>query len=432
MTLPPVTPPAPAGWGEDVASFLAHHGYFAVTPHIRSSDFYLCLTDPFRYYVERRYGLRSAFDSPAALVHGSWMHTCFEVDDFTQPVLSYEQLMARIRPTLEARLAELKVLIDTFNMSPETGRRILDTEEQDAQLVATWYTAARTIPFGHYRNFAHFLGNPNFRILEREFPITVPGPDSSWPSFSGRMDSLLYRTDTNLLYVVDYKSTAKSCVQRLSVCPAEFQTHHYARLLLAVLPSVREKHNLPADVRIGGVIHIAVRKPTIKLSSEDRSYKIVDFTPSRGPNKGITRPQYEYEGEPSFTNYLKRVTEQYTATGRYVSDHVDRQKDPWVNTSFTPAHRPNPYASPGILDSEMDFRYNTMSELIKRYATSPLRPDAFPQNPLTLVASFADRLTPWGALALTHPKSWPSVIRDERLIITHRDEHNHDDKSNNP
>lgn len=424
------TPPAPpSDWGQSLTAWLEHHGHIATTPHIRASDYYTCATDPFRYYVERRLGLQSAFAYSEALRHGSWLHKCIELDPFTTD-WTLAQWTVALTPYINARKAELEVVCDTFNIHGDARAAILLREEQDALTVAAWYSAERAVPIGTTKPFKDFISNPNYKIVGRELGLRVKNPvDPSHPDLAGRVDLLYLNTLNNSLIILDAKSTAKVTSVRLAGCGWEYATLHYIHLLDACLKSGL-LHNLmpslPPDVTIGGMVHVAFEKPEIRLSSMDRDCTQIEVTPSRGKNKGVSRTENVYSGEPKFINFQRRVQDWVFSTGDYLHLRTERSVDPVVNMSWTPAHSSSASPFPGVLDPVRREHFLKKYQIIAQYATASPEPNNFPVNDQTLVDPFSKRYTAWGALAVSRPASWPEVIRQNRLVTTHREDPLHE------
>lgn len=424
MTSPTFVPP-PSDWGISLAAWLHHHGHIPITPHIRASDYYTCTTDPFRYYVERRLGLASAFSYSEALRHGSWLHKCLELDPFTVS-WSLAQWTNALRPHIAARQSELIVVCDTFNIHGDARASILRREEEDALTVAAWYMAERSVPIGNSKSFAQYLANPNYEILSRELGLRVPNPfDPALPDLAGRIDLLFLNKLNNNLIIVDAKSTAKATSVRLAGCAWEYGTLHYIHLLQESLLTGllhRLLPSLPIDIKVGGMVHVAFEKPLIRLSDKDRDAETVDFTPQSGKNKGITRQEIRYSGEPKFSNFQRRVQDWALAENDYLHLRAERSSDPVVNMSWTPAFSSPSHPSPGVLDPSRLLHFRLKHDIIARYATAAPEPYNFPVNDQSLVDPYSKRYTAWGALAVSSPASWPQVIKQERLVTTHRED----------
>jgi hypothetical protein len=60
---------------------------------------------------------------------------------------------------------------------------------------------------------------------------------------------------------------------------------------------ITNKHTLSSQLAARSfdiLLHLAVQKPTIKFGQNDRPSREIEFTPTRGKNKGITRTEREY------------------------------------------------------------------------------------------------------------------------------------------
>lgn len=232
----------------------------------------------------------------------------------------------------------------------------------------------------------------------------------------GRLDLLLWHRDQNTLWIVDAKTTSKSTVARAQTCPFEDQTQFYLYLVNAMLTEGVLAAAYPEYVnektRLGGIRHLIVRKPSIRLSGEDREFT-VDTTPlKRGPRKGQPRNERVYHGEPSFDRYMERVYEWYHATGMYTHEAARRGDDPVVNLSTTPAAVLDDWAL-GELHDRLDVLY--------RYATKAAVPSQFPRCAAGMTTPGSDEPTVYARFYAAHPREWPDLIRQSGLVQSPRD-----------
>lgn len=411
--MPPETPPIPRpDRGRDALPFLAHHGIVPTSPPIRSSDLKLCTSSPFTYYLTRRLGLTKTFSHSEALSRGSWLHKAFELDPLTGTT-SFRDGPAPVlyNHVLQERLGELRIQAKARGLDSETTSTILAREERDAQTALAWYgSAARVTIHPDIGSFRSYLSRPHWRLLAREHTETVPS-HLEGPPLKAVFDTLLHNTVRNELWIVDLKSTSLPPTVRLSLCAYEFQAAHYLHILREALAAGHlTAFNLPDDIRIGGIMHIAIQKPTITFGQNDRPYQLVDFTPSRGKNKGITRQEKEYYGEPSLDIYLTRCDHWFQGTHEFSHLAPTRDSEPPVNISFTPL---------SILDNPLYPSYDARLSLIHSYATCEPTPDNFPYDASEFSAK--GRLTPWGHFAINPVHHWPEIMAREGFIVAHRD-----------
>jgi len=307
----------------------------AVNPLLRSSDL-KGLADPFSWFLRRRLGLSTDLSHSEALTRGSWFHTAFRCwngrwDD--------NKVLSDLEALLDLRLGEISDSLDRRNIDGDRRLAFLEREEQDMRVAYTWFKASRSVrvPQLHGKGnealpWTEWLLQPQFTWLAVESTVRF----STWVA---QPDLLLWHKPQNSVWVVDFKTCSGSPLKRLDGCRNEFQAFHYLSVLREVLATFagRAAWGLPADVRLGGFIHIAVSKPSIEFCGEDRDYTL-DTSPFKsGPRKGQPRNEREFHGEPKLSNYLGRVTEWFTSTGRYAHLAGDRASDPPVNAHIVSA-----------------------------------------------------------------------------------------------
>ena len=423
--MPPETPPVPSPSRSDALPFLAHHGILPRVPSLRSSDFKTVASNPFAYYLTRRLGITRRFSWSAALSRGSWTHKCFELDPLHTPSFTETpNIRSAFHTVLESRLAELSAISTSLSLPSTTHEEILARERNDAETAFAWYATASSLRVSStVRSFRHYLAHPTWRDLGPEITLECPLPSNPSLTLKGVADRLLHNIHTNELWIADLKTTSLDPRDRLSLCSHEFQASHYLSIarLLVTDPSFRSLHDLPDDIRVGGMIHIAMLKPTITLCSDDRPYRLVDFTPSRGPNKGITRQEKEFYGEPSLDHYLARCDRWYKGTHEYSDLAPLRESSPPTNISFTPA---------SILDNPSFPSYTARLNLLTYYATLDPQPDNFPYDATQFQAQ--KKLSPWAPFAICPVEHWPEIMAREGFIIAHRDEDPSDAQEEDP
>lgn len=415
--MPPEIPPLPAPtMGAEAIPFLSHHGIIPRSPTLRSSDFKLASSSPFLYYLTRRLGIARRWAWSAALSRGSWAHKCLELDSFTTHTPGVSTAAHTLfESALTARLDELRAIAASMGTDSATVETILERERLDARTAQAWYSCISSIPISPtHGNFRAYLSRPCWRDLGAEIPITTPHPiDPTAPGLRGTLDRLFHNVHTNQLWILDLKSTALNPRDRLSLCSHEFQTAHYLFILKQLLSDFEflKDHDLPPDVTVGGMMHIAFQKPPLVFGTLDRPCKFVDFTPTRGPNKGITRSEKEYYGEPSSDLFIERCLRWYRGTHEYSHLAPLRELSPPVNISFTPI---------SILDNPAYPSYTARINFLTSYATCEPFPDNFPYDAVQFQTF--KKLSPWAPFALCPVADWPEIMTREGFLIAHRDE----------
>ena len=311
-----------------------HNGVFvnAVTPLLRSSDL-RGLADPFSWFLGRRLGITHALNHSTALSRGSWFHAAFRCWNGRH---SPNETQARMEMLLALRLGELTETCDRLSIDGDRLRAILEREERDALTAVTWFEASRTVPICEGPKgripWTDWLLLPQFRWLDVEPTVVTCG-------MAAQPDLLVHHVPQNSVWIIDLKTCSGSPLERLDGCRAEFQTHHYMRVVQDSLNvrEVRDRWGLDRDVRLGGFVHIAISKPSIEFCDMDRDFT-VDTTPFKtGPRKGQPRNERIYQGEPKLDNYRRRVREWFTSTERYAHLAGERTNDPPVNVSIVSA-----------------------------------------------------------------------------------------------
>jgi hypothetical protein len=384
---------------------------FAISPPIRSSDYDLVCRAPFVYFLCRRLGLVKALRWSAALSRGSWFHEAFK--HMSSPP---HERREKVELALELRQEELFGVCSQLGISAEARREIQARERQDVESTIAWYEAASCTPISsEYGTFLEFLSRPQWQVLARESRLvsSMPGSFSRVIQMVAQPDLLLYHRTQNSVWVVDAKTTSFSPTLRASSCPYEFQTHHYLNITKQLLDRgiLQRTFNLPTDARLGGMIHMIVRKPSIEFGMKDRNFTI-DTTPFKsGPRKGLPKNEKVYFGDPVWQNYLERVRHWYLATDEYESNKPEWATDPPVNLSIV---------SGSIVDDPYQSRqYQAQLRLIRTWATKKPDPRDFP-HPSSLI--HFNKLDDYAPFIMNPPSAWPEIIKQEGWMQIRRDD----------
>jgi hypothetical protein len=398
--------PIPQGYQLDAWHWLDEQGYPARRPPVRSSDYGLCLRDPFRYYLSRRLGLIPPLEWSPALNRGTWFHHVLaHFDD--------EDADTSLRGILLERKAELEEL------AKEAGKDHLPLWEREAKDMTTarawWDSACCKVPMSkEHGTLVDYLRKPCWRVLGREVLLVV----SRIPISIAQADLLLYNEGTNQVWILDAKTCSVAPSVRLATCPIEFQTLHYMAAAWYLMDpdkgaTLQEFYGLPKNATLGGMIHAAVQKCPLEFGREDRPFLEKEHTLLRGPRKGQVEIRREYEGEPTFENYLQRQGEWYTGSGRYSHRRAEIAEDPPVNLSFTYAR--------SALDNVGWSRYGRMISLIHAYAAKDPAPIGFPMNADNLRPFRGSRLSAYAPFYLMPVHFWPDIISRDGFQVVDRD-----------
>ena len=406
----------PLGRGALAAAFLAQSGLPSTVPSIRSSDLNLLLTNPFIYYLTRRLGIARAFSASEALSRGTWFHKIWELDDTNQPTPTIIGLDAAIA----TRRRELASACEACGVIGDTRSSILEDERREAETVRAWYEASSisTIDraFGGWRAY---FSQPMWALLGKEITLSCTNPTIGAVECCPlviQIDGLYYNKRNNQLWINDFKTTSLDPSTRLLICTREFQTQHYLYVLSRCLPQVRATYNLPDNVTIGGMLHTVISKPSIEFGQSDRNFTLEPFTPSRGKNKGITRMEKTYHGDPVYSNYLARVRSWYSSTGDYAHLAPEREARPLCNISTSPMNTPG---GTGVLDEDGLSEYHDRVSFVTSYAKRLPHPSDFLLNTNDLISGKGP--SPFAPFAFSPIRSWPDLLIPNQLVIRPRD-----------
>lgn len=385
----------------NVRHWLESHGIFARRVPIRSSDYRLLRSCPRTYYLSRRLGLVKAFQYSRALSRGSWVHLAFAciLKDPTTRAVELEQAIA-------ARCDELREVCKTLGVSPDKAREMVAREEQDARTSIAWFNAALQVPDGSGRTLTQRFAT--------EWVVVDQEPEIRYEDRLIQPDCIL-RDKAGKVWIVDFKTTGMSTNTRLQTCPLEFQTQHYFHTFF---DKVREEadfamqYGLQSPGDIGGVLHVAVRKPTIEFGMKDRPFTL-DTSPFKsGPRKGEPRNERIYTGEPDPYLYEQRCLDWYM--GRGESSHLEPERitDPCVAISTTSATL--------LLDEDLKSQYNDRLSFIRKYTERVSQPSEFEIGDPVVQHGTP---SPYLPFHLVEPGQWPEVIRIEGFLQRDRDTH---------
>jgi hypothetical protein len=324
-----------------------------------------------------------------------------------------EVALRNMKLLLEKRNEELSEICLNRGIIGEEQTSILVREERDMLTAVAWFEAASTFKIpGKNQTFREYLNANHFRVLGQEVIAKYEHPD--FGTLLAQYDLLLYHEKQEKVFIVDFKTCSESPILRLSTCPIEFQTQHYLQICKYLIDSkiLTKKFDLPPTTGVGGMLHIAVKKPTISFGQRDRDCEVIEHTLTRGPRKGQTEIRRKYFGEPRFENYLKRVKSWYHATDEYEDESPLRVSDPPVNISIT-------YGSV-TKDQSWVHEYHSRLNLVNHYASTFPAPGNFPSS-AGYIRSFS-KLSPFAPFYLTPVTEWPSIIQQEGFIFEDRDE----------
>lgn len=447
--------------GPDTIDFLATSGFPAITPGIRSSDYEHGLTNPFSYYLHRRLGLSAFLAYSDALSHGSWFHTRAELIEEPD-----DRVIEKMDAALGFRNTEIITDCKECSAGFDMQREFIERERNDRDTAWAWFDAARHIvtPDG---TFVDYLTNPDWETIGREVTIEVDHPNFPGTPLIAQFDLLQYNADIHSIRIPDYKTTRIYPKVRMISCPAEFQTWHYMMVLHLVLTRkfpyhIRVGKGSPKliallcrhrerkiELEVSTMDHIIVQKPLIKFGQKDRDYNYI----SEGKRKKVTgtivrgndgfgwivtatsdetlqpiepalgtanedeaiehlheltgkKPEKIHFGEPSRDRYLDRVRDWYIGTDEETK--AERAM-----------HCPVVISRTSMLDQHEQTLYYSRVRSIHNLATREPFPDNFHPAPSKMIDySQPSIMAPFYVMS---PSSWPSLIKQNKILIRHRD-----------
>ena len=398
--MPPPTTPVkyPTSTSDDVRSWLEAHGIFSRRPHIRSSDYRLLRSCPRTYYLSRKLGLVKAFQYSKALTRGSWVHLAFAciLDDPTDRALALEQAIV-------ARCEELREVAKQMGASPEKVREMVAREEIDARTSIAWFNAAMQVPDGSGKTLAQRFAE-DWTVVEQE-------PEILYADCLIQPDCIV-RDKAGKLWIVDFKTTSMSTNARLQTCPLEFQTQHYYYTLSDAMAAQPEMAIQYGGDTVAGVLHVAVRKPSIEFGMKDRPFTLDESPFKSGPRKGEPRNERIYTGEPDPYLYEQRCLDWYMGRGEYSHFEPERLTDPCVAISTTSAEL--------LLAEDLKCEYHDRLSFIRKYTSRTSQPSEFEIGDPVVQHGTP---SPYLPFHMVEPGKWPELILAEGFLQRDRDGH---------
>jgi hypothetical protein len=406
--MPPQTKPIPVPKtdGKDSKEWLEAHGLVARQPAIRSSDYESVLHCPFQYYLSRRLGLVQSLRWSQALSRGSWFHKRFEYYNLLPEVAG-----PRMEEEYEKREKELTEICEVRGIKGESKARVLEREYQDMLCTSAWFDASMNLPVLNGKSFMDKINESYWQHLGTEVVAEYVHPE--FGRMLAQFDMLLYHKEQNSVWIVDLKTTAHNPLDRLQTCPIEFQTQHYMHILHWMLQEqmLTKPFDIPRDSKLGGMMHVAVQKPTIEFGMNDRNFDMYDHELKRGPRKGQIETRKTYHGEPRLENYLERCKRWYRGEGEYESKSVEREHTPPINISTTGA---------STLDTRYTAEYTSRLRFVHSYSTADPVPLNFPKSARHLMQF--GKMSPFAPFYLTPTSEWPGIVSTEGFMVEDRDD----------
>lgn len=355
---------------------------------IRSSDYELYRADPRMYLLRVRLGLTIKGVREGALLDGTMLHAYME---------------SRADPEIMQGIVNKMI-----REHPDDREKIVSSGHH----AWAWGEAAFNTSMGRkYGTPNEFFGK--FRVLADELvmssPFTFIGLENRPIPKVIRVDRLLYDEKTNKVWILDLKSTSSPTPIRMATCPFEFQTRLYTDVGRECMPEIIKAFCLPEDAEFGGMYHLVVQKPSIKFSRNDRPYKEIEKTITRGPRKGAIDIVKEYEGEPSWEIYEQRCRDWYNADGDFAGNAPLFETAPPVALSCTPVE---------AVDVLKDGYHEQVCDIADACIATP-EARLFPPT-CNKVREFRS-LSPMIDFYLTPERAWEAVAQDNEFVQEWRD-----------
>lgn len=454
----PSPPPRPDDLGPFARVYLEHFGLVASSQPIRSSDWNIVCGDPFAYYLSRRLSLKSSVRVVKALSAGSWVHTAME---------------HHADPKREAKLAKLwddfcKNLRDlgrVNNIHGDTINTMIEEEERYRACGLGWWDVVSRLPLpnGH-RLEQMFDPQATTRVVAQEKIVRLSGAYLGVASdVVIQVDKVIVNTANKSIWPADLKSTSWPTIERLSLCPIEFQTQLYTNVFLVLEEAGKLGDHIPElkpylaeGYTVGGMLHFAFQKPTIEFCDKDKPYRWI----SDGKKKGIFGtikpheieprqlqlhllkknspwqvlpegyhseadavaalheicgkiPTKEYEGEPDIRLYIARCEDWFLGRGEYENLADERRASPIVNFSVV---KKELLQTKAMIDC-----FNQRMQLIDHYATCEANPNNFPMHGNPTGYQTKPSASPYFPFYTLPAVDWPNVVRAKHLVQDPRD-----------
>jgi len=433
------------------------------SPAIRASHIN-AISDPFGYFLTVRLGLSNAFAVSEALSRGSWLHKRMELWDAPPKVVGQAA-----SDLLSAREAEIKTTAKELGLTPDDTLHILERARVDQMTAFGWFDAAATlkIPGTNLASGLYEALSPKRYVrLGEEVLAVCPNPISYIDdddeainpnlNIACRFDSILYDKRDNTIWIMDAKTCAVAPVKRAETIPVEFATWHYMFIAGALVKYgvFKEAYpQLPDDVKFGGMIHLLIQKPTIKICGKDRPYvyRIIGKKSGKGGKVSLRKNgkwmiDWIIKGETDENGRMsildKTMTEEEAVNWLHSWAGVKPKKEykeefsndmfldrcrRWYKGEKEFSHRALkllgtevPISLSRTSADSLGFRefeeYFQIINILSNLSNAAPHIHNFPR-----VVRHRSIQNPYTDFYLTPPAAWPEVRRRNRLIYKHRD-----------
>lgn len=355
------------------------HGLEVYRPPVRSSQAQRALANPFQYLLQDRLALRPTEET------------------YAQGIVKREDSSAMQTGTVFHWCLEHLHEPDWYGRAT-----MLPGNEAATRLGITMARACTSLkPWGLHRNLLEWLNDR--QTLAKEYPLAWHNP-LLHVSCYGLVDRLVYHHGA--VWILDYKTTSMSPMDRARRCAFDFQTQHYMAGVLSNWLKILQEFDLPSDTRFGGFQHVIVQRPPLKMGPADRPFRAEIHTLKSGPRKGQQEVRRIYlSDQPDPDLYFQRVFEWYVGSGYYADRSVllhDQAHYPLLVKTTTP----------DSLGDGWTYEYNAVLQRFALVQTAPVNDNwqtFFPRVP----GRFLEQ--PWEAFYDHHPSEWKRLTEMYKL-----------------
>jgi len=422
-----------------IEEILESAGLHIETPYVRSSDYGLVLNDPFRYFLSRRIGLTRAAGWSEALSRGSWFAERMLYAHHPDPSKPLAKKLAQ-------RFDEIRAIASKFSWGPDRLKGYLETEQKNYACAMGWWEAAMTLEMANGFTYQTYFARDGWEWLGSELVATAT---IGGIPCRAQFDHLYFDSKRQKLWVVDDKTTSYDPNTRVQVCPNEFQSQLYCGIAeeLLIDGTLSEKFGIPETATLGGMYHVAFKKPTIDFGSKDRPYRLIS-NGKRSGKRGVWDPdtnKYKiiemktgeileegtialrrqaesflrekcekiaepvYEGEPDLDLYIKRCERWLKKQGEF----KDAEGVP------TPTRIAYSILNEEWFESIRPTLHQRL-KVVEAYRTAQPALENFPKG-VDLI-DLSGNLSPYAPLYVLDPDRWAGALQTQELIVKHRDE----------
>ena len=290
---------------------------------------------------------------------------------------------------VEAVRNEVEIAVNELVAAIDRGEDLMGNLAAEANNLNAMFQKAlvmATILWEKYPRPEHHKVLAKEETVKAIFRLSLPDEPELTTELEGTVDEMVEDTKTGLIYIRDYKTSARDVAFTMTGYQWSFQLRLYRLLAGAYLQGTPRYENRSPQ----GFILEILQTPTISFGSKDRDYKEKEHKFTRGARKGETEMRREYEGEPTFENYLQRCREWYAEKG----DEAVQSFSIRFNES--------------VLCDEL--RGDLLMAAIARLL--PAVPENFPRDATASYCKNYERVCPYYDLCCSNESGWDALIAE--------------------